>query len=392
MSLQKAPEVEAGSGGSGNLSTQDLVRALSRGSRTPSTPAKGKQADPAPTPDPEENEPDGSEEQGAPTPNEQEEATPPATEGEETQQPDPGQTEDEEGEDSQPSEGEAKEPKATLDDAIAQAIKDAGMAGDKAKAVQKLVKRLAALADQRDSERNRRLELERKLQGQTSEEPTHAAAVSTAVSDEVAVLDERIDHLERALETLDANPDGMTIQTDNGQIELSAEQVKQQKLAWKRELRQANTDRVLKATQASERAARLRSESDALALRHYGWVNDRQSELYQLAQAELRELGPHAKTLASMPQFAVIMGRYIRGLQAERAESAKPKPDAVSKMGKVSTQARQAPPVVPGPGVKARPTKESAELKAARAEWEKTRSSKALGRLMALEQSQNQAA
>ena len=256
---------------------------------------------------------------------------------------------------------------ATLDQEILDAIREAGVEPSQAGAVAKMAKRIKALVDERDSERKRRLELEQTGQpkpAQSSEPDPVPEQVATVVSERVKQIDDEISKVRAAIRLIAQNPDGYEVKDKDGNVvqTLSPEQLQDIRLDAESNLSELNAEKKIVQREIQKQQQAEREAASSLAVREYPWRNIKQAPEYQVAVNELRQLGPAAAELRKSPAFALIMGRYIRGLQAEQTAAAQAATRSTS--GKPA-QSRVPPAVVPGTSTRGKANPLAAALRAA---------------------------
>ncbi|EFX61273.1 hypothetical protein DAPPUDRAFT_274251, partial [Daphnia pulex] len=215
------------------------------------------------------------------------------------------------------SQGQATDPEpstagSSLDQEILAAIREAGAAPDRATAIAKMAKRIQGLVDDRDAERNRRLELERagqaKPQGQQDSAPAQAGPI---VHPKLATLDAEIQTIQAGLRTIRANRDGYTAKNEDGSDgrSFTADELEEIRVENEARLAELSAERRMTQREIEQEEQTQRETATAEAQRQYPWINQRDSQEYQLAISELRQLGPVAQQLKNSPQFALIVGR-----------------------------------------------------------------------------------
>ncbi len=370
-----APETTETPAASGNLTVDGYAALLASRQRQPLVPETGNT--PAQSPQPEVETEVGDEAVTQTTETEQVEGETGETDPQTDQQPEGDQPEDS-------AQQVGSDQSTRLDDVIAEAIREAGLEPDKAKAVAKMAKRIAKVVDERDAERNKRLELE--MAGQQKPTPSQeqpATAQVTTGDPRVAGIDKQIDQIKSALRTIAQNRDGVTT-TDpktGAEVHFSAEDLEGHRVEYEQQLTQLTAEKFV-VTREIERETQSQRELAATeAIRSYPWINDNRSEDYQLAVAELRKLGPLAKQLKDHPSFPLFVGRYVRGLRAETSDTHKPAaPVAKSKPASNGTVP---PKVVAGATTRAPSSPNAAKLKAAEEEFRASGGSpKAYGKLL----------
>lgn len=348
--------VETPSSAADNISVAQLAARLGSRRRQASAPETATTPTPAAAP---ESELEGA--AGGETPTDPEASTPVDQQAEDPHQADPTEQ--------QPA-------ASTIDEMIQQAIREAAMAPDKAQAVAKMAKRIKTVVDERDAERNQRLALQQQLtQGQPTEpaeQPTRAESAPTPTNDKIAEIDAKITTVRRALATIAANPNGYDVTNDKGEVtrSLSAEQLAQLQIDASVELGELSAEKKIIQRELQQQEEAQRAEASTTAIREYPWVNNREAPEYQLAVQELRQLGPVAAELRKSPAFALIVGRYIRGLQAERSAAAQSA--ATPAPARKPTHGRTPPAVVPGSASRGKVNTFAAQVQAAEAALKKS--------------------
>lgn len=203
--------------------------------------------------------------------------------------------------------------------------------GDQPKAIKALQKRLHSLVDQRDTERNARLEAERRL-ADRSQATEQTAPTQDGLNGHpaVATIDQQIDQtlstlelVERHLEAVSqARAEGVDvpqfITLANGQqwvdgqgrpVAVTPERAKQWLRQYENQLSQLNARRetTLVNLQQSLQATVQKNLTDAV--RHYPWMKDKASAEY----AEATTLLNQRPGLRMDPQWPLIVGDYIAG-------------------------------------------------------------------------------
>lgn len=270
---------------------------------------------------------------------------------------------------------------------VLEAIRAAGIGADRAAAVAKMAKRIQAVVDDRDAERNRRLELERTLQEKPKSEQQQPAQAVPLTHPKLASLDTEINTIRAGLRTIAANRDGYTVKNEDGSDgrTFTAEELEEIRVENEARLAELSAERRMTQRELEQEEQAQRETATAEAERQYPWINQRESKEYQLAIAELRQLGPLAHQLKQSPAFALIVGRYVRGLQAEQADAARGATPAAGKAGARPSHGTVPPKVVPGSSSKAKVNPFAAKLKAAEEEMVRTNGSpKAYAQLRSL--------
>lgn len=245
-------------------------------------------------------------------------------------------------------------------------LKSAGSKG----ALRILEARIPKLVDQRDTERNARLQAEeraRQLEARLKDapkaatSPAHAADPYDAHPD-IAPLTEKLTQLDHNLDWLYENPEGGIVDQGNGQtLELTAEQV--------RKLRaDAEKQRTNLAAQKAAKVERLRTTDEATtsqaftqAETFYPWLKDDKSTEAQVA-AVLEEKLPELKR---RPEWPLLLADLASAATARlKARSAPAKPAASLTRKPASTPAPVGAPNGHGGG----PAKPSGQVKVQQSE------------------------
>lgn len=337
---QTAPESTEQPAASGNVSVMEFAQRL--GSRRRETLASATATTPTPEPAPDSE-------------------LEPATEGEQADGAATVSQTTDAGSEEQPAVPAA----SNLDQEILDAIREAGVEPTQAAAVAKMAKRIKTLVDDRDRERNRRLELERAGQPNETQEPeANRQQAEPPVNDAVQRIEAEIGKMRAALKTIAQNPDGYEVKDNDGNVvqTLSPEQLNEIRLDAESKLAELNAEKRIVQRELQQKLESEREAATSLAVREYPWVNNKQAPEYQLAITELRQLGPVAAELRKSPAFALIVGRYIRGLQAEQAAAAQA---AVRPAQGRPAQSRVPPAVVPGTSTRAKANPLAGQIKAA---------------------------
>lgn len=243
--------------------------------------------------------------------------------------------------DSEPAGPDAgKGPDARTVDGWVRQLDELLKTGDHPKAIRELQKRLHAVVDQRDMERNARLEAERRAEERTTE-PQATAPVAQG-HPVLAPLDQQIQETRNAVtlveQYLDAVATAQREGTDvprhitlaNGEpwadpkgrpIEVDPEKARH----WRRQYEERISDLKMDRKAAEQELVRehraATQQAMGAALVHYPWLANKSAPEFADAQALLRER-PGLKQNADWP---VIVGDYISGKRAREAAAAKAK-------------------------------------------------------------------
>jgi hypothetical protein len=288
---------------------------------------------------------------------------------------------------------------------------------DTPKAIKELTKRLHSVVDQRDSERQARLAIERQVAERTAAnaDSTQAPAAQQASNGShpaLAAIDSQIQQTLSSLELADRHmeavqaaqasgaevPQHLTLA--NGQlwmdragkpVVVTPEQIRSYARQYQMQLSQLNARRETTLSSLHQQARAAEQESLRTAQQAYPWLGNRTAPEYQEAVALLRQ----RPGLRNDPQWPVIVGDYIAGKRAREAAMRKPllTPQAAP-MAKPRSNA--APPaVVTQPAsvpASARPGTEQKAINEARERYHKTGSVRDRAALNALERRQRSAA
>ena len=147
---------------------------------------------------------------------------------------------------------------------------------------------------------------------------------------------------EQVLDWCDDNPDGAIVQTAEGEVEYSAEEV--------RDIRKRASKAIRKWLPQRQQWIKENQQNDQYALKSYKWWNDKASAEYQAANNILREF----PEIQRFPDYKVIVGDTLMGMQmrlSQEQQAAKPKK---------ATQPKKAPAQPAAPTAEPAPVNESA--------------------------------
>lgn len=215
---------------------------------------------------------------------------------------------------------------------LSQEVWDAINAAKLDKGGAKLVGRIHEVVDQRDAERNARVEAERKLAeltaARTAPDAAQQQAAAAAVlpgrevferDASVQQMNEQLQSVEEVLRWARKNPDGGTVTTDKGEVEYSADQV-QRYTEW------ADSERVRLMAERSTTVAQLRHDfmqarqtNFAKAVQLYPWLENKGSPEFQQALEVIRQNPGVVHT----PDMELRVARYVEGLKLETANAKK---------------------------------------------------------------------
>jgi hypothetical protein len=274
---------------------------------------------------------------------------------------------------------------ARLPPEVAAAIEEAKLGKSQAK----IVRRIHELADQRDRERNARLEAERQ-RDQALEQAAQAGRVPPQPlipsqdplnnSPEVKEITTALNQAERVISWAEENPDGGEV---NGQA-YSAEEIAQLKSHAERNRTELLAERAAVRSQLRSKLAEAEATFRHQAATIYPWMA-RPDALESKEVAAILQQLPQVK---AFPNWPLVLGDYIAGRKAREAAMAaraagkgQPGPSPSLRTTKVPP-AREPTPVVARSG--ATPTRTNGadrEVEQAQKELESTGDVRALGRL-----------
>tara|TARA_R100000655_G_scaffold109163_1_gene162935 strand:+ start:1242 stop:2261 length:1020 start_codon:yes stop_codon:yes gene_type:complete len=256
----------------------------------------------------------------------------------------PAEAEVEEGKEdvlSQPEEVSAEDEPAADDSATDAEVEEAGE--DEAEAsdaeeetprgVQKRIDKLTKRAKEAEEAA---ADLKAKLDSRDSEPDTVVTAPVTPENPlaHITKLEdaEKEEHnAEQVLDWCDDNPDGAIVQTSDGEVEYSAEEV--------RDIRKRASKAIRKWIPQRTQWIKENQQNEEYALKSYKWWNDKASAEYQAANNILREF----PEIQRFPDYKVIVGDTLMGMHMRLSAEQK------SKTPKKATAPKKAPkqPTVP---------------------------------------------
>ena len=264
-----------------------------------------------------------------------------------------------------------------------------------------LLTRIHSLVDERDAERNARLELER-AQAQATVAPANQpqagpAGTGLEAHPNVRAIDGQLSQVLSGLEILERHPEGGELTRLDGQplldanqrpLQMTPDEVRHARLKYNADLSRLNAERATTVMALGQDRSAREAEANRTARASYPWLNDRQSAEYQTAVTVLREF-PGVK---ANPEWPLVVGRYVTGLMAERAAAARtmpPRPAPMTRPKGGNTPA----PVAAQRSVVAPPADPVAtELAEARDSYRKAPTVKNRAKLFALQRQQSTAA
>lgn len=195
------------------------------------------------------------------------------------------------------------------------------------KRIDKLTKR-AKGAEERESSKDERIaKLESELASKEAEPQeaipaapaTPANPFTNATTLEAVQREEH--NAEQVIDWTDSNPDGALVPTSDGEMEYSAEEV--------RDIRKRASKAIRKWLPERKQWIRENQAQDEYALKHYKWWQDKSAAEYQAAMNVLREF----PEIQKFPDYKVIVGDTLMGMQmrlageqtAKQPKAAKPK-------------------------------------------------------------------
>ena len=235
---------------------------------------------------------------------------------------------------------------------------------DKAKLTKKLVRRIHELVDQRN-------QAAAAAKPQPQPQETQPAPAFPVEHPKLAGYDQHLATLNTAIDRLDANPDGLTVnQPDGSTVEISAEQVAKLRKQYAQQQIAITAERAAVALQVQQEI-RAQTEANIQQARVvYPWIENQQAPEFATAISEIRQLGALGKQLMQHPAFPLIVGRYVSGLKAEQANAAR-KSAAPAPMTRPRSAAPP-PPVVAVPAGAPRTTESDRAVAVAEERYRKT--------------------
>lgn len=202
-----------------------------------------------------------------------------------------------------------------------------------------------------------------------------------AVEEEVNLLNTAITNAREAIEE-----GGTTVMVNGKEVQLTPKQLAGMIDEWETLRQDAVTRRRLVTNEVEAQTNQIRSQAQQIARTHYSWIDKPQDPTFLKAQAELNELGELGKVMRSLPQFSVMMGRYMAGLAQEEAAASKGAKPASQRLTKPANGREPAKIVTGSPAVKPAVDDLQAKLKAAKDDYRATGTSAAKQKVLALEQ------
>lgn len=242
--------------------------------------------------------------------------------------------------------GDGKEPDPETDPDLDGAEADAKGKG----AVNRLLKRVTGLAGKvKESTKALNAALaraetaEQRLaeRGQAGDEPADGdgaaepAATAAGQAPALAKLDARLASLREALRWCDANPDGGELNEGGQAVTYDAARVAAMKARAGDMIETLREERLETSVELKQQFKMQRETANAAAVRHYPWMNKKESPEWQIASGILRE----SPGLLGRPDATLLVGRYIAGLKAEQAA-------AKAARTKTASSAGRTPPAV----------------------------------------------
>ena len=267
-----------------------------------------------------------------------------------------------------------------LHDEVARAIAEAKLP----KGAVKMVKRINALVDQRDTERNRRLDAEARLAELQSrpapsmDAPAVAAGSSfdpVANHPDMIAVNRNLARVEETLNWAEANPDGAEVDDGKGGKQfVDAAYVARVLKTLNGQRTELLAQRGSLTVGLNQSVSEIARQNHDKALKLYPWHADRESAEHQAA-AKILQKYPAIK---QSPDYLLILGRLVEG---QKLEAAKLKPAAAPAALPVRPAKAPTTPT-PQPGAPARAAAREngpeAEVKAAQEEFDRTGSEKSL--------------
>lgn len=248
------------------------------------------------------------------------EPAPPAENSEITEPPPEAAPTEETGE--TPPAEPTEPPKAGLPPELAEAIELAK--GEGKKGVADLLARVHKVVDQRDTERNARLAAEEtvtKLQAQLEESKTSrpdTAPSPSGVHPAVKAVTDQLANVDYWLDQCDQNPDGLTIPDGKqGEISLDADGVAKARRGLERQRSELVARKVNVEASVKEEFTKAYREQHTHAQRLYPELFKKDSTEAKAVEQMLAAL----PGLKSFPDYEVVIGRYLRGMKLELAQT-----------------------------------------------------------------------
>lgn len=278
--------------------------------------------------------------------------------------------------DSQPQASVSDAVTARLNTELQPLIEELTKAGAKG-ALQILQKRIPKLVDQRDTERNGRLQAEQRVteletaaeeaRGQKAEDGSQKADASHPA---ITKLSKAIGEVDGFIRLFKANPNGVEIDDGNGgKTTLDSDEVAEHLDKLRDKRTELLTERKVTEQQVKQAFTQTIQHIRTKASGMYPWLAKPDAP----EQARLKAIVKQIPGLSEMADHELVVARYLRGLAAEQAEAAKSGKPATAK----APPSREPTKVVTDtPGSKAAPAdaKTSAQksVKEAEAQFKKS--------------------
>lgn len=214
---------------------------------------------------------------------------------------------------------------------------------------EQLLKRLHTLVDQRDMERNRRLQVEQQMQQQAQERPSEISNRKFEISNEppeAQQLSEQIAQLDYVIQLAENNPDGATVPEGQGRERyFSPQELANARRNAERQRQDLVSERSALRVAFRQQMAGMRKEYAQQARTAYPWLTNPQSaEAKEFAQV----VGQLGDLQARFPDLDLWVADAVAGRLARTAKSQNGR--AVGALAPRKTPAPAAPPPVPGGG------------------------------------------
>jgi hypothetical protein len=253
-----------------------------------------------------------------------------------------GEGEDQPEGEGQPNGDEASPPPASISDVVVNRlnsqlqplIEELTKAGAKG-ALQILQKRIPKLVDQRDTERNARLQAEQKLtelagelETARSQKPEDGSSRADPSHPEVAKVTSALHQVDGFIKLFKANPNGLEMDDGNGgKTQLSAEEVADHLDQLRDKRTELLTERKVTEQQVRQAHAQTVQQLRQKASAVYPWLTQADAP----EQAVMKRILTAIPGLKEMADHEIVVARYLRGLAGEQAEAAKGKKPATVK-------------------------------------------------------------
>lgn len=214
--------------------------------------------------------------------------------------------------------------------------------GDGKKGVADLLKRVHKLVDERDTNRNARLEAEertRQLEAQLEEQQTKPAAdpAPSASHPAIAAVNQQLAEVNGFLQLFRDNPQGVEIDDgEGGKTYLDADTIAEHAENLRNRKTELLTERTVLTERVKEAFQEAHAKAHAVAVKKFPWLANPKDPQTQRMERILKVV-PEVKRF---PDYELVIGYYFKGLASDQA--AKPKPTLGREPTKVLTEAPSA--------------------------------------------------